>query len=218
MCASACFIARFHPFAHVANGQTRAHFGERTCTPTPMIGVHPWEEKAGMSPRHPPMIPDVGPHHGVSCLPYPLATPAINVGPNEQKSDLRAGRGATDCALLNIAGRGDGGAWGSRFFLPSMDPILESSPHRPRRLMGPCEGQHATHRHTYTQRQTHTHTLSLSLTVIPPGHCQKNSGSSHESRLSNRQERWPGVSQTEAAAQLAHYKSHQRGKWEHYNR
>ena len=90
-----------------------------------MIGVHPWEEKAGMSLRQLPMIPDVGPHHGVSCLPYPLATPAINVGPNEQKSDLRAGRGATatDCALLNIAGRGDGGlgvpAFSSHLWTPS---------------------------------------------------------------------------------------------------
>ena len=154
--------ARAHPFAHVRNGQTRAHFGQRTCTQTPMIGVHPWDEKAGMSPRHPPMIPDAGSHHGVSCLPYPLATPAINVGPNEQKSDLRAGRGATatDCALLNIAGRGDGvGAWGSRFFLPSMDPILESSPHRPRRLRAPVR---ANMPHTKTHLHTH-HTLSLSL-------------------------------------------------------
>ena len=31
------------------------------------------------------------------------------------------------------------GAWGSRFFLPSMDPILESSPHHPRRLRGPVK-------------------------------------------------------------------------------
>ena len=161
MCAGACFVARCHPFARATNGQTRAHFGQRTCTPTPMIGVHPWEEKAGMSPRHLPMIPDVGPHHGVSCLPYPLATPAINVGPNEQKSDLRAGRGATatDCALLNLAGRGDGGAWGSRFFLPSMDPILESSPHRPRRLMAPVRAN-MPHTQTDAHRDRQTHTLS----------------------------------------------------------
>ena len=78
-----------------------------------------------MSPRHPPMVPEVGPPSWGLLSAYPLATPAINVGPNEQKSDLRAGRGATatDCALLNIAGWGHGGlgvpAFSSHLWTPS---------------------------------------------------------------------------------------------------
>ena len=167
LCASACFITRLHPFAHVANGQTRAHVGQRTGTPTPMIGVHPWEEKSGnvaAPPADDPRrrapswgllfaLPPCYPRHQCWSESAEVRSPCW---PRCHGHGLRA---AQHCWM-----GGWGGAWGSRFFLPSMDPILESSPHRPRRLRAPVRA-YMPHTQTHIHTETDTHTLSLSLYI-----------------------------------------------------